>query len=74
MYTYIHLMSTFTTEIVLVLTLCTVYTVEPPNKGHFGDKINSESAVVSFVEREVVLSSEVQNVLELYTGKQIFGP
>ena len=41
------------------------YTVEPPNKGHFGDNINS--AVVSFVDlaREVVLSSEVQNVLEL---------
>ena len=26
-----------------------VYTVEPPNKGHVGDNINS--AVVSFVER-----------------------
>ena len=25
-----------------------IYTVEPPNKGHFGDNINS--AVVSFVE------------------------
>ena len=25
------------------------YTVEPPNKGHFGDNINS--AVMSFVER-----------------------
>ena len=26
-----------------------LYTVEPPNKGHFGDSINS--AVLSFVER-----------------------
>ena len=26
-----------------------LYTVEPPNRGHFGDNINS--AVVSFVER-----------------------
>ena len=26
-----------------------VYTVEPPNKGHLGDNINS--AVLSFVER-----------------------
>ena len=30
-----------------------IYTVEPPNKGHVGDNI------------KVVLSSEVQNVLEL---------
>ena len=41
--------------------------MEPPNKGHFGANINS--AVVSFVYRAVVLSSEVQNVL----GKQNFG-
>ena len=26
-------------------------TVEPPNKGHVGDNINSESAVLSFIER-----------------------
>ena len=25
--------------------------MEPPNKGHFGDNININSAVVSFVER-----------------------
>ena len=30
-----------------------LYTVEPPNKGHFGDNINS--AVVSFVERSIIL-------------------
>ena len=38
-------------------------TVEPPNKGHVGDNINS--AVVSFVESLIFLSSEVQNVLEV---------
>ena len=39
--------------------------MEPPNKGHVGDNINS--AVLSFVHKEVVLLSEleVQNVLEL---------
>ena len=37
-------------------------TVEPPNKVHFGDNINS--AVVSLC-REVVFSSGVHNVLEL---------
>ena len=47
--------------------------MEPLNKGHFGDNINS--AVVSFVERLSVLSSEVQNVLELHCiGKQFLGP
>ena len=46
-----------------VLLYHVLYTVEPPNKGHFGDNINSD--VLSFVEIEVVLSSEVQNVLEL---------
>ena len=50
---------------------CTKYleydsnTVEPPNKGHFGDNINSD--VVSFVER---LSSLRR--FKKY-GKQIFG-
>ena len=34
-------------------------TVEPPNKGHFGDNICCVFC------REVVLSSEVQNVIEL---------
>ena len=38
-------------------------TVEPPNKGHFGANINSD--VVSFLYRAVVLTSEVQKVLEL---------
>ena len=38
------------------------YTVEPLNKGHFGENINS--AVLSFYG-EVVLFSEVLNVLEL---------
>ena len=33
----------------LGINLITYYTVEPPNKGHFGDNINSD--VVSFVER-----------------------
>ena len=40
-----------------------IITVEPPNKEHFGGNINS--ADVSFNCREVVLSSEVQNVSEL---------
>ena len=34
---------------VIVPSCVTNNTVEPPNKGHFGDNINS--AVVSFVER-----------------------
>ena len=34
---------------ILHCTYMHVHTVEPPNKGHFGDNINS--AVVSFVER-----------------------
>ena len=37
--------------------------VEPLNKGHAGDNINS--LVLSFVERYVVLFSEVVNVLKL---------
>ena len=45
-------------------------TVKPLNKGRFGDNINS--AVVSFVRREVVLFSEVQNLLKL-KGNQLFG-
>ena len=40
-----------------------VYTVEPANKGHFGDNINSA------VYREVVLSSEVLKCRE----GQVFG-
>ena len=39
-------------------------TVEPPNKGHFGDNINYKFSCCVLC-REVVLSSEVQNVLEL---------
>ena len=37
-------------------------TVEPPNKGHVGDNINSLAFVLS---REVVLFSEVVDVLKL---------
>ena len=42
-----------------------LYTVEPPNKGHVGDNINS--AVLSFVER--LSSSRRFRTM----GKQIFG-
>ena len=38
-------------------------TVKPPNKGHFGNNINS--TVVHGLCREVGLFSEVQNVLKL---------
>ena len=44
------------------------YTVEPPNKGHVGDNINS--AVVSFVER---LSSFIGSKCIRSIGKPIFG-
>ena len=49
------------------------YIVEPPNKGHVED--NTNSLVLSFVYREVVLFSEVLSVLRLYNniGKAIFG-
>ena len=49
---------------------CNVYTVEPPNEGHFGENINP--AVVSFVEMLSVLSSEVETVLELQ-GEHFLG-
>ena len=32
-------------------TLAVVSIVEPPNRGHFGDNINSESVDLLFVER-----------------------
>ena len=38
-------------------------TVEPPNKEHVGDNINS--AVLSFVDQRGCPLLEVQNVLEL---------
>ena len=43
------------------------YTVAPPNKAHVGDN-NINSLVLSFVYREVVLFSEVVNVLKVYIG------
>ena len=43
--------------------------MEPPNKGHIGDNINS--AVVSFVER---LSSFGGSKCIRTIGKQILGP
>ena len=54
--------------LLLCIPICCVFlsllgnTVKPPNRGHFGDNINS--AVFSFVERGCPLS-EVQNVFEL---------
>ena len=42
-------------------------TVEPPHKGHVKDNINSVLC------REVVLFSEVQNVLEVL-GSKFLGP
>ena len=47
-------------------------TVEPLNIGHFGDNIIIQ--LLCPLYREVFLSLEVQNVLELYIGKQILGP
>ena len=44
--------------------------MEPPNKGHFGDNINSVVTVVSFVER---LSSLGGSKCIRSIGKQIFG-
>ena len=46
-----------------------IYTVEPPNKGHFGDNINS--ADLSFVER--LSSLRRFKMYYNYIGKQIFG-
>ena len=45
-----------------------VITMEPPNKGHFGDNINS--AVLSFVER-FPSSRRFRSIRTI--GKQIFG-
>ena len=45
-----------------------VTTMEPPNKGHFGDNINS--AVLSFVER-FSSSRRFRSIRTI--GKQIFG-
>ena len=47
----------------VIIVQCILYSsVEPPNKGHFGDNINS--AVVSFVER-LSSSRRFKNVLEV---------
>ena len=51
-----------------LLTRYIQYTVEPPNKGHIGDNINS--AVVSFVEK---LSSFGGSKCIRTIGKQVFG-
>ena len=40
-----------------------MYTVKPPNKGHIGDNINS--LVLFYTCREVILFSEVVNVLKV---------
>ena len=49
---------------IVIALFMEVYTVNPPNKGHIGDNINSHA--LSPIYREVVLFSEVSILLLLW--------